>query len=80
MKGENKVERGLRGYDYIFENDQLVHIKNGQVWALACCDCRLVHDIHIHRRKHGRGFKILIQVRRNDKETKALRQAKKARK
>ena len=80
MKSIGKIERGPRGYDYIFENDQLVHIKSGQVWALACCHCCLVHDIHIHRRKHGRGFKILVQVDRNDKETKALRQAKKARK
>ena len=75
-----KIERGPRGYDYVFDSGAWVHIKRGQIWRNACCDCQLVHDIEIDTIPHGRGQKVVIKVERNDKETAALRKAKKKKK
>lgn len=72
------IERGPRGYDYLFEDGHWLHLKKGQIWRNACCGCALVHDITFDLKPHGRGHKLLIKVERNETETKLLRKAKRA--
>jgi hypothetical protein len=59
----------LAKYPKVKDGETILLPRNAP-YGMACCDCSLVHDLHVKADDRGR---ITLQAFRNEKETKALR-------
>lgn len=61
-------------YPKVKPNEWLRPVKRG--YRMMCCDCGLVHELDFEHVPWGRGRKIIIRARRNNRATAAARRGK----